>query len=109
MLPVCKEDLFKLCFPSAPVLAPDGMYCAFLAHTALEEDRYQSDIWAARTDGSGARAVLCGRAPRTLLWLDAQTLVFTEVKDGHTDFGAVCLTDGAVRQLFELPVACTGP
>lgn len=108
MLPVCKEDLFKLCFPSAPVLAPDGMHCAFLAHTALEEDRYQSDIWAARTDGSGARAVLCGRAPRTLLWLDAQTLMFTEVKDGHTDFGAVCLTDGAVRQLFELPMSCTG-
>lgn len=109
MEPIRAEDLFQLRYPSAPVLSPDGSRCAFLVHTALEqEDRYQSDLWLASTDGSGAQPLLCGRAPRFLLWQNEKTLLFTENAGGRSTCYAVDVSDGAVRPLVQLEQLCTG-
>lgn len=103
------NDLFRLRFPSAPALAPDGAHCAFLVHTARQqEDCYESELWVAATDGSAARPLVCGRKPRLLVWLDAQTLLFTENRDGRSVCSTVSLQDGAVRPAGEFPLACTG-
>lgn len=103
------DDLFALRFPSAPALSPGGAYCAFLVHTgSLEDDCYHTEIWAAAADGTGARPWVCGRAPRTLLWIDEETLLFTEVRDGRTECAVVPLDGGAPRAAFTLPLACTG-
>lgn len=107
--PVTETDLFALRFPSAPQLSPDGAHCAFLSHRALaEKDGYQSDIWLAHTDGSGARVWVCDRAPRLLLWLDAETLLFAETQDGRTVCSVVSLHEPVPRVLFALPLLCTG-
>lgn len=109
MKPIEIDDLYKLRFPSAPVLSPDGAQCAFLVHTALrEEDRYQSDIWVAASDGSGGRSWVCGAAPRCLLWLDARTLLFAEVREGKTECSTVALPDHHAAHAFTLPYACSG-
>lgn len=109
MASVIIEDLYRLQFPSAPVLSPDGAHCAFLVHTAQQaEDRYQSDLWVAAVDGSGARALLRGASPRLLLWLDAETLLFAETREGRTVCSTVTLHDDTPRQAFALPRVCTG-
>ncbi|MCI8623399.1 MAG: S9 family peptidase [Provencibacterium sp.] len=109
MQPIRSEDLFELRFPSSPLLSPDGAYCAFLVHTALkQEDRYQSEIWLAQPDSVGARALVCGRSPRLLLWLDRQTLLFTENREGRTVCSTVSLQDGGIRETYEFPLLCTG-
>lgn len=108
MEPIRVQDLFALRFPASPLLSPDGGHCAFLVHTALEqEDRYQSDIWLAKPQG-GAQPLVSGRSPKLLLWLDAETLLFTENRAAHTVCSMVSLRDGSVRQAYEFPYVCTG-
>ena len=105
---VRKEDLFQLKFPSAPSLSPDGEQCAFLVHSLLEaENRYQSDIWLARTDGSTTQPLVCGRSPRFLAWLSPDTLLFTENKNGSTCF-SVTLPHRKANQLASFSHSCTG-
>lgn len=109
MKPVEIQDLFRLRFPSTPALSPDGAHCAFLVHTAQQrENRYQSDIWIAAPDGSGSRIWVCGAAPRLLLWLDEQTLLFAEVQNGQTVCSTAVLPNGKPEHAFTLPRACTG-
>lgn len=108
MEPIRPQDLFTLRFPSSPLLSPDGEHCAFLVNAALErEDRYQSDIWLAEPEG-GARALVSGRFPKLLLWLDSETLLFTENRDSHTVCSVVSLRNGEVRPTYEFPHVCTG-
>lgn len=108
MDPIRPQDLFTLRFPSSPLLSPDGEHCAFLVNAALErEDRYQSDIWLAEPE-SGARALVSGCFPKLLLWLDSETLLFTENRDSHTVCSVVSLRNGEVRPTYEFPHVCTG-
>lgn len=108
MEPIRVRDLFALRFPSTPLLSPDGAHCAFLVHTALEqEDRYQSDIWLAEPEG-GARELVSGRSPKLLLWLDAETLLFTENREGGTVCSAVSWRSGGIRQVCSFSNVCTG-
>lgn len=99
---------FITAFPSSPLLSPDGEHCAFLVNAALErEDRYQSDIWLAEPEG-GARALVSGRFPKLLLWLDSETLLFTENRDSHTVCSVVSLRNGEVRPTYEFPHVVIG-
>lgn len=106
---VCCEDLFRLRFPSAVQLAPDGAHCAFFVHTALkQEDRYQSDLWLTPTEHADPRPLACGRAPKLLLWLDNRTLLFAETENGRTVCSTVTLPQGRTEKAFELPRPCAG-
>jgi len=83
--PVTHEDVWLAKRLSAPALSPDGQWVAAQVTEPTYEERAQSDIWIARTDGSAPpRRLTAARGDETgLAWSpDSRRLAFSARRDG---------------------------
>ena len=78
-------DVFQLEYATDPQLSPDGQWVAYVRHFGdVMTDRWYTNIWLVRADGTGARPLTTGKvndgSPR---WSpDGNRLGFVSTKDG---------------------------
>ncbi|MEM1246854.1 MAG: S9 family peptidase [Acidobacteriota bacterium] len=82
------EDVFELESASAPQISPDGQTVVYVRGFAdVQSDRYYSNLWVVKVDGSGHRPLTTGRrSDREPRWSpDGTRLAYVSTVDGETE------------------------
>jgi dipeptidyl aminopeptidase/acylaminoacyl peptidase len=112
--PVAAEDLYKLVFVGDPQISPDGTRVAFEARRMNgPKDRYDSDLYLVRTDGSGLTRITHTGHDRGPVWSpDSRTIAFVrgpQKKGQRQQIFTYRVATGAVKQLTHLKDGAGSP
>lgn len=103
--PIGIDDFLALKVASDPQLSPDGRLVAFVVSVpSLADNRNNSRIWLARTDGDSAWALTSGPADRAPRWSpDGRTLAYLSTRDGSSQVWKLAPQGGEPAALASLP------
>lgn len=112
--PVAAEDLYKLVFVGNPQISPDGSRVAFEARRMNgPKDRYDTDLYLVRTDGSGLTRITRDGHDSSPAWApDSRTIAFVRgpLKKGEKpQIFAYDVASGTARQLTHVKDGAGGP
>lgn len=112
--PVAAEDLYKLVFVGNPQIAPDGSRVVFEARTMNgPKDRYDTDLYVVRTDGSGLVRITRDGHDSSPAWSpDSRTFAFVrgpQKKGQKPQIFAYNVATGGITQLTHLKDGAAGP
>lgn len=102
--PLTIEDYATMPSVSDPRLSPDGSQIAFVVTRAdMDESRYQSDVWLAAADGSGAFSLAHGESNDTQpRWSpDGSRIAFRSSRGGSTQIWIIAPDGGEAVPLTD--------
>jgi dipeptidyl aminopeptidase/acylaminoacyl peptidase len=112
--PVHPEDLYKLVFVQNPQISPDGTRVVFEAHRMNgPKDRYDSDLYMVRTDGSGLTRITRDGKDGSPAWApNSRAFAFVrgpQKKGEKPQIFTYTIATGAIAQLTHLKDGAGSP